>query len=232
MNKEENLHKGHRERVRHKFIENGLAPFADHEVLEMLLFYAYPQRDTNAIAHHMINTFGSLHNLLEADVPTLITRLGCTENIAVLLNFIPALANRYYRSKWGRNVVLDNGKVAGSYVLDLFVGATVEQFYLLCLDAQRRLNKVTLLSSGTLDEAAVYLREVIRETLNSQASCVILTHNHPGGSMRPSTADLEVTRQIIEGLAFIGVDVLDHIIVAGDMYYSFAARGHHVVGFK
>jgi DNA repair protein RadC len=225
------VHKGHRERFRKRFRAEGLDAFAEHEVLELLLYYCYPQRNTNDIAHHMLKEFGSLHHLFEASVETLMTRLNCSENIATLLNLIPALSNRYFRSKWGRNVIFDNAKTAGKYAIDLFVGQTSERFYVISVDARNRLNNVTLISRGTLDESAVYPREVVKAAVLNQASAVILTHNHPGGTLKPSPGDLEVTRHIAEGLEFINVAVMDHIIVAGDTYYSFAARNQHVAGY-
>jgi len=158
-------------------------------------------------------------------------RLSCTENVAVLLNLMPALANRYFRSKWSRKVNLNTAKAAGDYAIDLFVGFTEERFYVLSLDSQRRLSGATLISKGTVDEAAVYPREVMRVAIHDKVTSVILAHNHPGGSLRPSRADLETTRQIVEGLQFIGVTVIDHIIVAGDTYYSFAARKQFVAGY-
>jgi len=224
-------HEGHRDRFRAKYLANGLDGFHDHEVLELLLYYCYPRGDTNERAHKMLNEFGSLPNLFEADVETLMERLNCTENVAVMLNLVPALANRYFRSKWSRKVVLNTVRSAGEYAIDLFVGHTMERFYVLSLDSQRRLNNTTLISKGTVDEAAVYPREVIKVAIQDKVTGVILAHNHPGGSMRPSRADMEVTRQIVDGLQFIGVEVLDHIIVAGDTYYSFAARGQLVAGY-
>ena len=231
MNPKKHPHGGHRERMRARYRTGGLDGFHDHEVLEILLYYCYPRGDTNPRAHEMLAKFGSLHNLLEADVDTLIDRLGCTENIAVLLNLVPALANRYYRSKWGQSVRLDSAQAAGEYAMDLFVGQTVERFYVLSLDSQLRLKNTALISEGTVDEAAVYPREVAKAAIQDKVTNVILTHNHPGGSLRPSRADAEVTRQVAEGLAYIGVKVLDHIIVAGDTYYSFAARGQLVAGY-
>jgi len=224
-------HEGHRDRFKARYISGGLEGFYDHEVLELLLYYCYPRGDTNPRAHKMLGEFGSLHNLFEADVETLMERLNCTENVAVLLNLMPALANRYFRSKWNRKVILNDAKAAGEYAIDLFVGHTIERFYVLSLDSQRRLNNTTLISKGTVDEAAIYPREVIRVAIQDKVTNVILAHNHPGGSLRPSGADLEVTRQIMEGLSYIGVDVLDHIVVAGDTYYSFAARGQFVKGY-
>jgi DNA repair protein RadC len=228
---EDNIHKNHRARIRKRYRAQGLDGFADHEVLEILLYYCYPQRNTNDIAHRMLTKFGSLHSLFEADIETLMARLECTENIALLLNLVPALANRYFRSKWNRTVVFDGEKVAGEYAISLFVGLTSERFYLLSVDARNRLNNVTLISQGTLDESAIYPREVVKAAIQSQASAVILAHNHPGGSLKPSRADLEVTRHITDGLDFIGIKVLDHIIVTGDTYYSFAARRQHVRGY-
>jgi len=224
-------HEGHRDRVRTRYRISGLEGFHDHEVLELLLYYCYPRGDTNERAHEMLAEFGSLCNLLEADVETLMERLNCKERIAVLLNLMPALANRYFRSKWSRNFAITSERIAGEYAIDLFVGHTSERFYVLCLDSQRRLNNVSLISKGTIDESAVYPREVVKVAIQDKVTGVILTHNHPGGSLKPSRADIEVTRQIVEGLAFIGVDVLDHIIVAGDTYYSFAARGQFVAGY-
>ena len=224
-------HEGHRDRVRAKYRMGGLDGFHDHEILEFLLYYCYPRGDTNERAHKMLKEFGSLHNLFEADVETLIERLNCSENVAVMLNLIPALSNRYFRSKWSRRLAITSARVAGEYAIDLFVGHTSERFYVLCLDSQRRLNSENLISKGTVDEAAVYPREVMRVAIQDKVTSVILTHNHPGGSLRPSHADMEMTRQIADGLDFIGVKVLDHIIVAGDTYYSFAARGQFVAGY-
>ena len=225
-------HEGHRERMRTRYRNEGLDGFADHEVLELLLYYCYPRGDTNPRAHEMLGKFGSLHNLFEADIETLIERLNCSENIALLLNLMPGLANRYFRSKWNKKqVALESALVAGEYAIDLFVGHTVEMFYVLSLDNKRRLINTTVISKGTIDEAAIYPREVVRAAIQDNATCVILTHNHPGGTLKPSNADMDVTRQIIDGLSFINVDVLDHIIVAGDTYYSFAARGQFVAGY-
>ena len=228
----DNPHKGHRERMRTRYLTGGLDGFHDHEVLEMLLYYCYPRGDTNPLAHKMLKQFGSLHNLLEADVEALMERLGCSENVAVLLNLVPALANRYYRSKRSRNIKLDNEHASGEYAMDLFIGHTVERFYVLSLDSQLRLKNTALISEGTVDEAAVYPREVARVAIQDKVTNVILAHNHPGGSLKPSNADLDVTRQISEGLRYIGVKVLDHIIVAGDTYFSFASRRQIVAGYN
>jgi len=224
-------HDGHRQRMRERYYKHGLDSFADHEVLEFLLYYCYPRGDTNPIAHNMISKFGSLHNLLEADVKTLQTSLDCSEKISVLLNLIPQLANRYFRSKWGTSIRLTNERIAGKFAIDLFVGKTVEMFYVLCMDKNDRLINAVLISKGTLDETAVYPREVVIAAIQNNASRIILTHNHPSGAFKPSRSDLDTTRRIVEGLELIQMDVVDHIIAAGDKYYSFAARKQHVRGY-
>ncbi|MCL2223902.1 MAG: DNA repair protein RadC [Defluviitaleaceae bacterium] len=227
----DNPHKGHRERMRNRYRSEGLDGFADHEVLELLLFYCYPQCNTNTHAHRMLKEFGSLHNLFETDVETLMSTLKCTENIAVLLNFIPALANRYGKSKWAKKTLIENETIAGEYALNLFLGEIDEKFYVLCLGKQYQLINTVLISEGTVDEAAVYLREIMSAALKNNATAVILTHNHPGGTAKPSNPDISATRQIIDSLASVNIDVLDHIIAAGDTYYSFAARRKHVRGY-
>jgi len=231
MDKKKSPHEGHRERFRAKYLANGLDGFHDHEVLEFLLYYCYPRGDTNARAHKMLEEFGTLHSLLGADVDTLMEKLNCTENVAVMLNMIPAVANRCFRSKWGKKTVLDNLVSAINFSFDLFFGLTREQFYVLSLDNQLKLKKITQISKGTVDETAVYPREIVKLALHENITKLIIAHNHPGGTMKPSRADMEVTRRIVDGLELIRVDVVDHIIIAGDTYYSFASRGQLVTGY-
>ena len=226
-----NIHADHRQRVRDRYRKQGLENFADHEVLEFLLFYCYPRCNTNEIAHNMLEKFGTLHNLFEADVDTLMQTLDCTENVAVFITLMPAMLNMYYRSKWRAGKLLDDEKIAGSFAIDLFAGQTVEKFYIVCLDKGYRLINTALISTGTVDESAVYPREIIRAALKNNATAIILAHNHPGGSFNPSRNDLETTRRIIEVANPLGISVVDHIIVCGDTYYSFAVRRQHVKGY-
>jgi DNA repair protein RadC len=227
----ENPHANHRFRVRKRYREAGFGAFAEHEVLELLLYYCYPRCDTNTIAHKMINAFGSLHNLMDADINDVMERCGVSENTAVLVTMIPSLAGFYMRSKWSQKVPLDNERAAGAFACDLFVDSTAECFYVLSLDSKRRLNHVSMISEGSLTESAVYPREIVSEALRHKASFVVLAHNHPSGSVQPSQHDLDVTRKIVGGLDFIGIKVLDHFITAGEKYYSFAARRQHVAGY-
>lgn len=228
----ENIHVNHRQRMRERYRKQGLDGFHDHEVLELLLYYCYPRQDTNEIAHKMLREFKSLHALFDANVETIMTKLACTENIAVLLNLMPAIAKRYMSSRWGDKTTLDTPEIAGSYVINLFVNEHIENFYVLCLDTGLRLNHTCLISKGTLDEVSVFTRELVQVVLENRATAVILTHNHPGGTIKPSLSDNAVTTRIRDALQLIDVSVADHIIVAGDKYFSYAQRNQrHVDGY-
>jgi len=217
----EKLHDGHRKRVKSRYLVEGLETFADHQVLEMLLFYCIPMKDTNELAHQMIREFGSLAVLMEADPKDICARCSVSENVAILISIIPALARRYFNGKWGEKPVLTSSTKAGEYTTTLFIGRTYEAFYLICLDAQNRVNHAALVHEGTINEAPVYPRLIVETALRHQANSVILAHNHPGGTIAPSQADIQVTKRVVTALEGISIHVADHIIVAGERYFSF-----------
>ena len=219
------LHEGHRKRVRDRYLSEGLDAFEDHQVLELLLYYCIPRRDTNELAHRMIKQFGSLAGLFEAKPKDISEKCGVSENTAILVSLIPSLARRYNTVKLGDRPLLNTSSKAGEYAVSLFAGRTYEVFYAICLNSQNRVNYAALVQEGTLTEAPVYPRLVVEAVLCHKASSVILAHNHPGGSMQPSRADIEVTGRISRALEPISVKVVDHIIVAGGRYFSFKENG-------
>ncbi|MGI6113411.1 MAG: RadC family protein [Mahellales bacterium] len=219
------LHEGHRKRVKERFLGEGLDGFEDHQVLELLLFYSIPYRDTNELAHRLLNKYGSLSGVFEADPMDLMSTSGVGYNTAVLLSLIPSVARIYFKDRWGDKVVLNNSSKAGEYAVSLFAGRSYEVFYVICLDAQNRVNHATLVHEGTINEAPVYPRAIVEAALRHQANNVIIAHNHPGGSLHPSKADIEVTKKISKVLAGISIKVVDHIIVAGGKYLSLAEKG-------
>lgn len=223
MNK--NLHVGHRQRIKTRYISEGLDGFQDHEVLEFLLFYCIPMKDTNELAHKMIQEFGTLAALFEADPKEISKRCGVSENTAILVSLITSLARRYYKVKQGDKPILNSSSKAGEYAISLFTGRTYEAFFVLCLDSQNKLNYAGLVHEGTINEVPVYPRLCVETALRHKANSVILAHNHPGGSMHPSEADIEVTKKIKIALEAIAINVIDHIIVAGDRYLSLAEKG-------
>lgn len=222
---EKKLHEGHRKRVKNRYLTEGLDAFEDHQVLELLLFFSIPMRDTNELSHKMLKEFGSLAGLFEADPKDICKRCKVSENTAILVSLIPSLARRYFKGKWGDKPILNNTSKAGQYCLSLFTGRTYEAFFIICLDSQNRVNHAALVHEGTINEAPVYPRLIVEAALRHQANSLILAHNHPGGSLQPSNADIEVTGKIVAAAEAISIKVVDHIIVAGDRYFSFAEKG-------
>lgn len=223
---DKNLHEGHRKRIKERFVNEGLDSFEDHQVLEFLLFYAIPMRDTNDLAHKMLKEYGSLSGLFEADPKDIGKRCQVSENTAVLLSLIPSLSRRYFKGKWGEKPILSSVSKAGEYVASLFVGRLYENFYMICLDSQNRVNHSVLVHEGTLSEVPVYPRLVVELALRYQAHSVILAHNHPGGSLNPSQEDINITKTIISALEPIDIKVRDHIIVAGENYISLKQKNY------
>jgi DNA repair protein RadC len=221
----DNMHEGHRKRLKERFLKEGLDSFEPHQVLEMLLFYSIPRKDTNEIAHKLLEKFGSLSGVFEADINDLYNTEGIGENSAYLLTLIPSISRRYFNDKWGEKPVLDSSAKAGQFAVSIFMGRTYEAFYLICLNSQNRVNYSALIQEGTINESPVYPRLIVETALRHQANSVILAHNHPGGSMNPSRADIEVTECIRVALEAISITVIDHIVVAGDKYVSFAEKG-------
>lgn len=218
-------HQGHRERLKQRCLEEGLDGFADHQVLELLLFYALPYQDTNGLAHRLLDTFGSLSAVLNADYSELLRVNGVGRHTAALLSFMPDLLRRYQMDQFGPRPNLSTLARAGDYCCSLFLGKNYECFYMICLDVQGNLNQAALIGEGSLSNVSVYPRIAAETALRHRAASVILTHNHPGGNPQASRDDLDVTDIVARALAAIGVDVLDHIIVARGQYYSLAQKG-------
>ncbi len=213
-------HDGHRQRMKSRYMKEGLDSFAPHEVLELLLYYAIPRRDINELAHRLINHFGSVANVLDADIEDLKQIDGIGENAAVLLNLIPSLSRVYTSSKWNRNTSLLSTNAIGEYAVSMYVGKKNEEFGIICLDSNRRIHYSGIIIKGTVNQTEAYPRVVVSEVLKHNAVNVVLMHNHPSGSLIPSQSDREATKNIVTALEAIGVHVIDHIIVAGDRFNS------------
>ena len=220
------IHDGHRERLRGRFLQDGLDGFEDHQVLELLLFHALPRADTNPIAHRLIRRFGTLSAVLEGDPRDLASVEGMGDKAAAFLSLIPHVTRRYFHDRVNRdNPPLTSSEAVTEYLVPLMAGRPEEVFYVLCLDSQCRVLYPALIGEGTVKEAHVHPRHVVEESLRHRAAGVILAHNHPGGTARPSNADHQLTALIVKVLGGIGIPVLDHVIVAGERTYSFAREG-------
>ena len=220
-------HAGHRERLRLRFDQEGLSGFAPHEVLELLLTYAIPRIDTNGLAHALIRRFGSLSAVLEASKEELAQVEGIGPRAAALLTMMLPLLRMYEQEKLLPRLCLGNFGDLAAYCRTLFLGAGVEQFYVLCLDAKLNLLSAVLLSQGTPSEVSVQARMVVQELMRRNAMGAVLCHNHPSGSVTPSYEDVRITQEIQHILESVGIRLYDHIIISGRKHYSFNA--HHLL---
>lgn len=221
-----NLHQGHRERLRNRFLSEGLDSFEDHQVLELILFEVIQRGDTNPIAHRLLNRFGSLSAVLEADPTDLATVEGVGKRVATFLTLLPAITRRYFHNRVTRNPLqLNNSDLVAEYFIPLMAGRSEEVFYVLCLDSQCQVLYPALISEGTVKENLVYPRRVVEIAIRHRAASVIFAHNHPSGTTHPSKEDERLTRHLVQALGGVDIRVLDHVIVAGKDVYSFAESG-------
>ncbi len=220
------LHKGHRERFRERFLKEGLDNFEDHQVLELLLFQAIPRSDTNPVAHRLMQRFGSLSAVLEADPKDLAVVEGVGTKAAAFLSMIPQVTRRYFLDRIKHtHKPLNTSEGAAEYLVPLMAGRSEEVFYVICLDSQLKVLYPALISEGTVKDAYVHPRHVVEAAVRHKAASVILAHNHPAGTVKPSHHDHSITRRLVQALGGIDIKVVDHVIVAGEQFYSFAREG-------
>lgn len=220
-------HQGHRARMRERYRRQGLDGFAEHEVLELMLFYAIPQRNVNPLAHELIKRFGSLGGVLSQDAEQLKAVPGVGEYAATLISMFKAVAKRIERSAMGEKVKLSNRKKAEEYCIALLKGERREKFYCVCLNAQMEVILDALIAEGSISEVPSYPRVVAEKLLACGAHSALLCHNHPGGSVIPSQGDMEATRELSALMEGLEVVLVDHIIVGGDQALSMVR--HHLI---
>lgn len=204
------IHDGHREKMRQRFMTGGLDAFADHEILELLLYYAIPRRDTNPIAHALMERYGSLPAVLAAPMEDLKRTEGIGESAAVLLHLVPQVCRRARLAQVGEDQVLNSSERAGAYLLECFDGESREVIYQLCLDRKGKLLACKRLGEGSVASADLDVRRLVENAILTGASAVILAHNHPSGA----------------ALNAIGIELADHIIVADGDFVSMADSGY------
>lgn len=221
---DESRHDGHRQRLRERFLAEGIDSFQPHEVLEFLLFFGIPRKDTNELAHQLIRTFGSLSEVLDAPYEELRRIKGMTAGAAVLLKTIPAAGRAYLLDRHAAPLVMDSPKALGEYFVDRFFGETAELVWLLCLDSSLNVIACEQVARGTVTVAQAPARKIAELTLRHNSSRVVLAHNHPRGMAIPSNEDIISTRCLCACLRGIEIELVDHIIVAGRDYVSLRNR--------
>ena len=220
------VHDGHRKRMRQRFLAEGLDQFTDVQILEILLFYCIARQDTNPIAHELLNHFGSLSQVLEAPVEELCKVDGIGENTAVFLKLITQVGRCYLTDRASKSRILPTLDSCAKYLKTFFFGRNVETVYLLCLDAKCKMLCCKKISEGDVNSTTLSVRKIVETALSTNASSVVLAHNHPGGLAVPSNVDVQTTLRIADALQAVDVHFIDHILVTDDDYVSLAQSGY------
>ncbi len=217
------IHDGHRERIFESFLAVGLKGKTDHQALEILLTFLDPRNDVNPIAHALINKFGSLAGVMDADVEDLIKIKGITKRGATLIKLVPLLAAKYHESKFEEKPYLGTYSAIRDYMVPKLSHERNEVFYVLCLDTKLKLLRTIQITEGTPDKASIEIRSLVSEVIKTTASQVVLVHNHLSGSVVPSAADIATTNTIADILAPLGIKVVDHLIISGDKCFNISS---------
>jgi len=234
--KTKNNAKGHRERVRKKFLENGFNGLEDYEILELLLFYVIPRKDTKAIAKELIKKFKNLANVLKADTLELKTIDGLGDAAITFLKMMGALPEKIYENELkNKKLFKENNsenkyKITDKEFLLTFLRnkigyKNVEKFYVIYLSSSNEVLAFEESSSGTLDRSSIYPREIYKRVIMENAKSIIIAHNHPSGNISPSKCDIDITNEIAKGLKNFGALLIEHIIITRDSYFSFLEEG-------
>ena len=216
---------GHRARLRQRLLEGGAEALADYEVLEYLLFASRPRGDTKPVAKALLARFGSLANVLNADHRALADVEGMGEISAAALKAVALAARRMARGEVQQKPVLGSWQALLDYLTIDMAHLTVERVRVLYLDTRNRLILDYQAQEGTIDEAAIHPREIVKKALEVGASALILVHNHPSGNPEPSRADIQITQRIAEAGRLLGIVVHDHVIVGREGHVSLKAKG-------
>ena len=216
----ENIHKGHRKHVRERYYKSGLESMPDHNVLELLLFFGIPYKDTNPIAHALIEKFGSFSAVFQASVNELMSVKGMTENAACLINLFLPVYRRFSHDLLSKTTSLLTTEEIVEFIKPQFFGCTYEKLYILCFDSSHSLITVRELSRGDITSAGLDFRLMATIVLESKAHSVVLVHNHPNGISLPSQADVEATKTAYSLLNTLKVDLMNHIIICDNGFSS------------
>lgn len=214
------VHDGHRERLKSRFLREGLNGFDDHMVLEILLFYTIPRIDTNPLAHVLLKRFGSLAAVFDAPYEELLKVKGIGPKTASMIKLIPSVCRSYLISRCDVGRILTNTKDIGEFIIPYFFGETDEVIYLICLDGKNKVLDCSEMGRGSVDNVGINVRKIVEQAMSFNAVSVIIAHNHPGGLAVPSYDDLIASQKLKNGLAGVDILLIDHIIVADGDFVS------------
>ena len=218
-------YKDHRKRLKKKFSESGVAAFHDYEVLELLLSYAIPRKDVKPLAKELLREFGTLKGIMDAEKDSLEKVKGVGTNTAILIKLIKEMGILYLKEKAKEKPQITCTRELLDYCKTYMGGLKDERFCVIYLDAQNRLTDIETIQEGIVNQAVVYPRKVLENALKQKASAVILVHNHPSGHVKPSDADIRLTKTIQETARILDIIVHDHVIIGENRFFSFREEG-------
>lgn len=213
-----NVHEGHRVRLKNKFLQNGFDGFEHHNILELLLFYSIPRKDTNEIAHELLNHFGSLKNVFNAEFKDLIAVKGISENSATLIKMIPKIAQEYMNDSLKEGNIFDSASKIGRYFVNKYLGEKTEIVYAMLLSNNFELISVVKIHEGSVNSAQIHARKIVDAVIKHNASMVVLAHNHPNGTVCPSHEDINTTADLMSLLKTLDINLIEHFVIAGNEY--------------
>jgi DNA repair protein RadC len=223
--KNKKTHAGHRFRMRDKFRKSGLDAFLNHEVLEFILTYAVPRKDTKQIAWNLIKRFGSIPAIFDAGREELEQIKGMGKEAALFISLIRALIRRYFFEELKNKNVIKCPQDVIKYCQASLGGEKDEVFEIIYLSSRNHVLNCERITIGTIDRASISPRKVVEHALKARATGMIFVHNHPSGEPKPSSEDIELTEELIKAASTLGLLVHDHIIIGNKNYYSFRANG-------
>lgn len=215
---------GHRERLRARLFEHGGDSLQDYELLELLLFAAIPRRDVKPLAKSLLDSFGDLWSLLNAE-PERLSAAGLSESAAASLLATGAVALRAHKSAALRGPILDSWQRVVDYCRAALAHETKEQFRILYIDRKNHLLAEDKHQKGTIDHTPVYPREIVQRALEVGAGALVLVHNHPSGDPQPSREDIDMTRTLVNICASLGITIHDHLVIGREGVASFKGMG-------
>ena len=213
-----NIHEGHRHRMREKYFKFGTEAFSDHELVEMLLYHSISRANTNDTAHRLLDRFGSIEALLSADLSSIKNVEGVGENSALLVSLVGALSKRSKIKRLSTKKKFQDINSVGNFFCEMFSGSSKEIVVAMFLDSNMRLIDVTTIAEGAIGEVSFTPAKLIREVVIKEASAVILAHNHPASASAASNADKNMTIVLEAALSTLEIPLIEHIIVSKEGY--------------
>lgn len=216
---------GHRQRIKDKYRKSGIKGWLDYEVLELVLIFAIARKDTKPIAKELIARFKTINGVLDADSKELQTISGISEHTTLFLKLLKDIAVLYLKNDLHNKDLLSSPDLVFDYLKASLKGRVDEEFKALFLNGRNQLIAVETLQTGTVNRSAVYPRKIVERALYHHAVGIIIAHNHPAGTLKPSKEDATVTKAIKDALKTVEISLLDHIIIGGNDFFSFNKKG-------